>query len=267
MIVTLRARRSWGWAKVIPASAKSLANGLAGTLTIFRAAPSERSRHRLSWARWRSACRRTAIAQDAPRCRGGIAGRRRTAMGRLATTAEHVRAELGSEVESFSTVAACEVGIESTIVEVSAPGGAAASGDHRGRARRGSGHDLADAMPSSTRARGRSRSIRPQTRHVTEADLISSSREHVAPGERVACRAVGAQPLCPGLRGSLPSRPAATRAFLANLRALDRAVCSAMLVEQPATRASGSGARRLRALPRARHSTKLARPPSAQHGR
>jgi L-threonylcarbamoyladenylate synthase len=173
---------------------------------------------------------------------GGIAAPSANRYGRVsATTAEHVRAEFGAAVDCVLDGGPCDVGIESTIVDV--------SGSEPALLRPGSitsvdleallGGALAPAKPGSPRAPGTApKHYAPQTPlMLLEPDLLvelawSMTRQ----GHRVAVLARSArQPLLTGLTWISAPESAAEYAhdLYSNLRALDRAGCSAMLVEAP----------------------------------
>ena len=173
---------------------------------------------------------------------GGIAAPSANRYGRVsATTADHVRAELGTEVDCVLDGGACEVGIESTIVDVSGaqpallrPGSITAA-----QLEQALGAALGAASASSPRVPGMlAKHYAPQTPlMLMEADLVvelaaSLSRQ----GQRVAVLARSArQPIQQGVKWiSAPQEPAGyAHDLYANLRALDHAGCSAILVEEP----------------------------------
>ena len=173
---------------------------------------------------------------------GGIAAPSANRYGRVsATTAEHVRNELGGSVDCVLDGGACDVGIESTIVDL--------SGARPALLRPGNitareleavlGMPLAAAGPASPRAPGAlEKHYAPQTPlMLMEADLLlelvaSMARQGVA----VAVLARSAmQPLVEGLTWIAAPRESSAYAhdLYANLRALDSAGCSAILVEAP----------------------------------
>lgn len=172
---------------------------------------------------------------------GGIAAPSANRYGRVsATTAEHVRTEFGDEIE-FVIDGACDVGIESTIVDV--------SGKQPVLLRPGSitaqeieavlGAALAPATPGSPRASGtHAKHYAPRTPlMLMEADLLlelagSMTRQ----GDKVAVLARSARkPLLQGVTWiAAPHDPAGfAHDLYSNLRALDCAGCAAILVEQP----------------------------------
>jgi L-threonylcarbamoyladenylate synthase len=173
---------------------------------------------------------------------GGIAAPSANRYGRVsATTAAHVRSEFGDLVGCILDGGPSNVGIESTIVDV--------SGDAPALLRPGHitareieavlGMPLAAPGGESPRAPGTlAKHYAPQTPlMVIEADLVlelagSMTRQ----GHKVAVLARSAlQPLLNGVTWVAAPADAAGYAhdLYANLRALDAAGCSAILVEQP----------------------------------
>ncbi|MDB5902705.1 MAG: Threonylcarbamoyl-AMP synthase [Betaproteobacteria bacterium] len=173
---------------------------------------------------------------------GGIAAPSANRYGRVsATTAAHVRSEFGDLVGCILDGGPSTVGIESTIVDV--------SGDAPALLRPGHitareieavlGTPLAAPGGESPRAPGTlAKHYAPQTPlMVIEADLVlelagSMTRQ----GHKVAVLARSAlQPLLNGVTWVAAPADAAGYAhdLYANLRALDAAGCSAILVEQP----------------------------------
>jgi L-threonylcarbamoyladenylate synthase len=173
---------------------------------------------------------------------GGVAAPSANRYGRVSsTTAEHVRTEFGGAVDYVLDGGACEVGIESTIVDVSAgepallrPGSITAA-EVEALLRR----PLAPAGPDSPRAPGTlAKHYAPQTPvMLMEADLLAElASSMVRQGHKVAVLARSAlQPILSGLTWVAAPVNAAEYAhdLYANLRNLDRAGCSAILVEQP----------------------------------
>jgi len=173
---------------------------------------------------------------------GGIAAPSANRYGRVsATTAAHVRAELGAAVDYVLDGGACDVGIESTIVDVSGarpallrPGSITAA-----QLEQALGAALGAASASSPRTPGTlAKHYAPQTPlMLMEADLVvelaaSLSRQ----GQPVAVLARAArQPIQQGVKWiSAPQDPAGyAHDLYTNLRALDQAGCSAILVEVP----------------------------------
>lgn len=173
---------------------------------------------------------------------GGIAAPSANRYGRVsATTAEHVRGEFGSAVECVLDGGASEVGIESTIVDL--------SGDTPALLRPGHitareieevlGEPLAAASAASPRAPGAlAKHYAPQTPlMLMEADLmLELAGSMTRQGHKVAVLARSArQPLLERLTWVAAPHDAAGYAhdLYANLRVLDQARCSAILVEQP----------------------------------
>jgi len=173
---------------------------------------------------------------------GGIAAPSANRYGRVsATTAEHVRSELGGAVDYVVDGGACEVGIESTIVDVSGarpallrPGTITAE-----QLERELGIPLAAAGAASPRAPGTlAKHYAPQTPlMLMEADLVVElAASMTRQGSRVAVLARSARrPVIPGITWVAASSDPASYAhdLYANLRALDGAGCSAILVEAP----------------------------------
>ncbi len=158
-----------------------------------------------------------------------------------ATTAEHVHAEFGDAVDCVLDGGACDVGIESTIVDVS-----------RGAAvllRPGwiTARDIEAALGTSLSAPDASAPRAPGTlaKHyaprtplmMMEADLVAElARSLAAQGKRAAVLARSAlQPLIPGLlwRAAPANAAGYAHELYANLRALDAAGCDMILVEEP----------------------------------
>jgi L-threonylcarbamoyladenylate synthase len=173
---------------------------------------------------------------------GGIAAPSANRYGRVsATTAEHVRSEFGGTVEYVLDGGPCDVGIESTIVDMSGP--------HPALLRPGTitldeietvlGSALSPAGPGSPRAPGTlAKHYAPQTPvMLLEADLlVELASSMTRQGHKVAVLARSAmQPLLDGVTWVAAPADAAGYAhdLYANLRALDRAGCSSILVEQP----------------------------------
>ena len=173
---------------------------------------------------------------------GGVAAPSANRYGRVsATTAEHVRSEFGTTVECVLDGGASDVGIESTIVDV--------SGEHPALLRPGSitsgdieallGLPLAPAGAASPRAPGTlPKHYAPQTPvMLMEADLlIELASSMTRQGHKVAVLARCAlRPLDPHLTwiAAAPEASQYAHDLYANLRVLDRAGCTAILVEQP----------------------------------
>lgn len=173
---------------------------------------------------------------------GGIAAPSANRYGRVsATTAEHVRSELGAAVDCVLDGGASDVGIESTIVDVSDKQPALLRPGHiTARELEDTlGHALAAANAESPRAPGTlAKHYAPQTPLVVvEADLVVElAASMTRQGQKVAVLARSArQPLLEGLLWFAAPDDAARYAhdLYANLRALDAAACNAILVEQP----------------------------------
>jgi L-threonylcarbamoyladenylate synthase len=173
---------------------------------------------------------------------GGIVGPSANRFGRVsATTAEHVRHEFGDAVDYILDGGACEVGIESTIVDV--------SGDQPALLRPGIitaaqieaalGISLAAPGAQSPRAPGTlEKHYAPRTPvMLVEGDVIDElARSFARQGKRIAVLARNArQPLLDKLTWiAAPEAPAAyAHDLYANLRQLDAAGCDVMLVEEP----------------------------------
>jgi L-threonylcarbamoyladenylate synthase len=173
---------------------------------------------------------------------GGIAAPSANRFGRVsATTADHVRCEFGPEVECVLDGGACEVGIESTIVDLA---GARPALLRPGRVtvrelEQALGAPLAAPDADSPRAPGTlPRHYAPQTPlMVMEADLLLELAASLArQGKRVAVLARSAlRPVSPDLVWITAPDDATGFAhdLYANLRRLDEAGCDAILVEQP----------------------------------
>ncbi len=173
---------------------------------------------------------------------GGVAAPSANRFGRVsATTAEHVRREFGSAVDCVLDGGAADVGIESTIVDVSGtqpvllrPGWITV--DELEEALDG---PLAPADARSPRAPGTlARHYSPKTPlMMMEADLLLELAASLArQGKRVAVLARPAlQPLAPGLTWIAAPQDAAGYAhqLYASLRRLDEAGCDTILVEVP----------------------------------
>jgi L-threonylcarbamoyladenylate synthase len=173
---------------------------------------------------------------------GGVAAPSANRYGRVsATTAEHVRAEFGNTIACVLDGGATDVGIESTIVDVSGDAPALLRPGHiTARDLEATlGHALATPGAASPRAPGTlAKHYAPQTPlMVMEADLVLELASSMArQGQKVAVLARSAlQPVLSGLTWVAAPRDAAGYAhdLYANLRALDVAGCNAILVEQP----------------------------------
>jgi len=173
---------------------------------------------------------------------GGIAAPSANRYGRVsATTADHVRSEFGSAVDLVLDGGACEVGIESTIVDLSGPQPALLRPGSIGAAELEAalGIVLAGAGAASPRVPGSiAKHYSPQTPlMLMEADLVVElAASMTRQGHKVAVLARSArQPLLEGMTWvAASSEPAAyAHDLYANLRALDAAGCGAILVEEP----------------------------------
>jgi L-threonylcarbamoyladenylate synthase len=173
---------------------------------------------------------------------GGVVGPSANRFGHVsATTATHVREEFGDAVDYVLDGGACEVGIESTIVDL--------SGGEPVLLRPGVitvtqievtlGVALAAPNAQSPRAPGTlEKHYAPRTPvMLVEADLIDElARSFTRQGKRVAVLARNArQPVINTVTWiAAPEAPAGyAHDLYANLRALDRAGCDVMLVEAP----------------------------------
>jgi L-threonylcarbamoyladenylate synthase len=172
---------------------------------------------------------------------GGIAAPSANRFGRVsATTAQHVRQELGESVDLVLDGGQSEVGIESTIVDVTGvqpvllrPGHISAHAIELA-----AGVPLAAPQANSPRAPGTlTAHYAPNTPLlVMEGDLMLELAATLAQqGKSVAVLARSTlQPLLPGLTWIAAPHHAQAYAhdLYANLRALDAVGCDAMLVEQ-----------------------------------
>lgn len=172
---------------------------------------------------------------------GGVAAPSANRFGRVsATTAEHVRREFGGTVGCVLDGGAADVGIESTIVDLSAeqptllrPGWITVP-----QLEATLGTPLAAPDFQSPRAPGTlAAHYAPQTPlTVMEADvMLELATSLTRQGKRVAVLAYSApQPLLPELTWIAAPQDAAgyAHALYANLRRLDEAGCDAILVEK-----------------------------------
>lgn len=173
---------------------------------------------------------------------GGIAAPSANRYGRVsATTAAHVRSELGNAVDYVLDGGACDVGIESTIVDL--------SGARPALLRPGSisatelesvlGVELAPASAASPRAPGSlARHYAPQTPvMLMAADLVGElAASMTRQGNTVAVLARSvSRPVLEGITWiAAPDEPSGyAHDLYASLRMLDAAGCSAILVEEP----------------------------------
>jgi len=173
---------------------------------------------------------------------GGIAAPSANRHGRVsATTAEHVRREFGAAVDCVLDGGAAEVGIESTIVDLS--GGQAAllrpGWITAAEIEQALGMPLRAPAGNAPRAPGTlAAHYAPQTPlTLVESDLLPELAATLTrQGKTVAVLALSeARPLLQGLQWIAAPRDAAgyAHALYSNLRALDAARCDAILVEQP----------------------------------
>lgn len=173
---------------------------------------------------------------------GGIAAPSANRFGRVsATTAGHVRREFGETVACVLDGGACDLGIESTIVDLSRDEPALLRPGHitGEQLERVLGRPLRAPDASAPRAPGTlARHYAPQTPvMLMEADLVLELAASLTrQGRRVAVLARSAlQPLQDGITWIAAPRDAVAygHALYANLRALDDAGCDALLVEEP----------------------------------
>lgn len=174
---------------------------------------------------------------------GGVAAPSANRFGHVSpTTAAHVREELGDAVAMILDGGACEIGIESTILDLSGgeprilrPGmlDASAIAAVLGRAPEFGGNEAAPRVSGSLEAH-----YAPRTplQLVAAADLAATAHAALAAGRRIAVLA--ARPLLPG-HENLVWRPASAEAarfaheLYARLRELDALGCDAILVAAP----------------------------------
>jgi L-threonylcarbamoyladenylate synthase len=173
---------------------------------------------------------------------GGIAAPSANRFGRVsATTAAHVRSEFGGTVDCVLDGGAADVGIESTIVDLSGssptllrPGWVTAA-----QLQEVLGEPLSAADAQSPRAPGTlAKHYAPQTPLLMmEADLLLELAASLTrQGKRVAVLARSArQPLLPGLVWTAAPADETSYAhdLYANLRNLDEAGCDSILIEEP----------------------------------
>jgi L-threonylcarbamoyladenylate synthase len=173
---------------------------------------------------------------------GGIAAPSANRHGRVsATTAAHVRDEFGDAVEYVLDGGQTDVGIESTIVDLSGPlatllrPGSITAGEIE----QALGASLALPSGDAPRAPGTlAAHYAPRTPLLLmEADLALELAASLArQGKRVAVLALSAQqPVTPGITWiAAPREPASyAHALYASLRRLDEAGCESILVERP----------------------------------
>jgi L-threonylcarbamoyladenylate synthase len=173
---------------------------------------------------------------------GGIAAPSANRYGRVsATTADHVRREFGDAVGCVLDGGACDLGIESTIVDLSRempallrPGHIKASQIEAVLKRPLAGPDASAPRAPGTLAKH----YAPQTPvMLMEPDLVIELAASLArQGQRVAVLARSAlQPLFTGITWiAAPKDPVLYgHELYANLRRLDEAGCDTLLVEEP----------------------------------
>jgi len=173
---------------------------------------------------------------------GGIAAPSANRYGRVsATTAEHVRQEFGASVDLVLDGGAAEVGIESTIVDLSGAEPAVLRPGMITQAmlEEALGRALGARSSGSPRAPGtHTRHYAPQTPlMVMEVDLVLElASSLVRQGKRVAVLARSARaPLLAGITwiAAPPDAAGYAHDLYANLRRLDAAGCDAILAEAP----------------------------------
>ena len=171
---------------------------------------------------------------------GGVAAPSANRYGRVsATRAEHVRREFGDTVRCVLDGGASDVGIESTIVDVSGARPALLRPGHitAQAIEETLGQPLAPPSAASPRAPGTpAKHYAPQTPlMIMEADLLLElAQSMVRQGQKVAVLARSARrPVLEGITWiAAPSGAAAyAHDLYASLRTLDEANCSAILVE------------------------------------
>jgi len=172
---------------------------------------------------------------------GGIAAPSANRFGRVsATLGEHVRREFGDAVDFVFDEGACDVGIESTIVDATGGAPVLLRPGHitAGEIEEAAGVALADPTTHSPRAPGTlAAHYAPATPLlVMEGDLLLELAATLTKqGQRVAVLARSAlQPLLSGVKWITAPQDADAYAhdLYANLRVLDAAQCAALLVEQ-----------------------------------
>lgn len=171
----------------------------------------------------------------------GVAAPSANRFGKVSpTTAEHVRADLGDDVDFVLDGGPCDVGVESTIVDLSGPtfrllrpGGVA-----REELERVLGAALADPLPSSARVPGSLASHYAPAAGVelvTADQLARRAEELLAQGLRVGVLfPPGATAPAGALRLDVPADAAGfARELYAALRRADQQGCQVVLVSPP----------------------------------
>ncbi|MBC7944681.1 MAG: threonylcarbamoyl-AMP synthase [Burkholderiales bacterium] len=170
---------------------------------------------------------------------GGIAAPSANRFGRISpTTAKHVRAELGADVDLVLDGGDCDIGIESTIVDVS---GARPAMLRPGRITAADlaevlAAPLAQAQLQSPRAPGMLAghyAPRTQLRLVSIEHLPAAAARLRATGKRVAVLASVAVPAATYSIAAPVVAIEFARELYANLRCLDDSGCDVILVEAP----------------------------------
>jgi L-threonylcarbamoyladenylate synthase len=173
---------------------------------------------------------------------GGIAAPSANRHGRVsATTAEHVRREFGAAVECVLDGGPAQVGIESTIVDLSGGRAALLRPGWIGVAEieRVLGAPLGDPGSQAPRAPGTlAAHYAPETPlKLVEGDLLAELAATLTrQGKKVAVLAFSeARPLLAGLTwlAAPPDAAGYAHALYSSLRVLDAAECDAILVERP----------------------------------
>ena len=170
---------------------------------------------------------------------GGIAAPSANRFGRISpTTAAHVRAELGESVDCVLDGGPCQVGIESTILDLSQthprllrPGAISAAALEQAL-----GAVLVAADGDAPRVPGMlAAHYAPHTplRLISSEELSAAVRAHLKQGERIAVLAYSeVSPSAPCVWQQMPSDPAAyARALYAQLRSLDALQVDYILIE------------------------------------
>lgn len=193
---------------------------------------------------------------------GGIAAPSANRFGRVSpTTAAHVRADLGDDVDLILDGGPCAVGVESTIVDLSGaspailrPGAitAEALASVLGRPLAERADDAGPRAPGRLPAH-----YAPRTPlRLVRRDEISRHLASAGPGHRMGVldldgalaaavpdvrspRAASASVVCFAVPGGSPDLESAARALYAGLRALDTAGCAVILAVAPEERGLG----------------------------